>query len=132
MDKDNRVPKRRDIYPMLVQITPSWESLNESQLLIRYWEQKNYKVFLVKDNPIANKPRVYKQKSQITFYVCSNSENHRIQLALALMYSCYGYYDKLPGIHSSDEDFYNNLSGKIPDNDAVIAKDLLRKLNQSS
>lgn len=123
---------RHDIIPELVKITPSWESFNEQQLLIQYWELRSYNVIVEDDNFIANTPHVFKKKSIITFNVCKNPQERRIQIAIALIKSCTGKYDNLPDIHSSDEDFWCNMPQTISANEASEAMELLRKLKPSS
>lgn len=123
---------RHDIIPELVKITPSWESLSEQQLLIQYWEQRSYNVSVQHENYIANTPHVFKKKSTIVFYVCKNPQDCRIQIAIALINSCIGKYDSLPGIDSSDDEFWSNMPHPITANEAREAMELLQKLKLSS
>lgn len=130
MKKDSEMPTSRDIYPKLEELSPNWQSQTVDFLLREHWKKQGYDPDFDNNNHRCNEPQVSIKGRRIIFNLCS--ENHPrdflTQLAIALIKSCRGKYDSLPGLHASDDDFAEHRSKRITTGQAEEAKALLKIL----
>lgn len=133
--RDAEIPTSRDVYPELKKLSTNFETCTVCYLLEEYWRRQGYEVSLGSNNRITHEPRVtiVTKEKRIIFDLCS--ENHprdyNIQLAIALIDSCRGKFDSLPGFNATDEDFINHRPKLISKLQADEANTLLGKLAQN-
>lgn len=130
MMKDPEMSLRRDVCPKLEELSPNWQSHTVYFLLKEYWKKQGYELDFGNQNFRCYEPQVTVVNKYISFDLCDKNhpKDYLIQLAIALIKSCRGEYNSLPGLYASDDEFSNHRSKKISIGQAEMANTLLQKL----
>lgn len=120
------------ICPKLEELSPNWHSQTVDFLLKEYWKKQGFELHLGNKNYRYYEPRVTVVNNQIFFDLCdkNHQKDNRLQLAIALIKSCQGEYNSLPGLYDSDDEFSKHRSQKISSKQAEMANALLQQLSE--
>lgn len=130
---DHQMPLRQGIDPILDNLIPDWKTHTVDFLLKKYWETREYGIEIKNKYYISYEPQVTTDENCLIFNLCSanNRRSYQLQLAIALIKSCRGEYDSLPGIDANDEEFDTHHSQIISERQALEAYALLQKLEKN-
>ncbi len=129
-DQDIRMTEGFGIDPIMKKRLDSQEINSVVELLKEFWKTKSCPAYIYYDNPRAYIPRVQKTKDFINIFVCSRKHpsDYKLQIAIAILKSMNGDYNRLPGLSADDIILINCRIRPINNLEAQEAKCFLKWL----